>query len=103
MASKQDFLEMEASLRLNEKSQIEVSTRVDCQCLPYVMMAAVHILDLSRKKMSVKMRMMMMMNLMIHNIPLSIVVFYLHTMHHELVKLWKEAKSYYPRNIDLYC
>ena len=58
----QDFLEMEASLWLNEKSW--VSLKVDC--LPLCCWeAAVHTLDWSWKKMDVKLMMMLVMRMKI--------------------------------------
>ena len=59
MVTKRDFLEMEASLWLNGKSQNVAKGWLPTKCC---WEAAVHTLDLSWKKMDVKLMMMMMMS-----------------------------------------
>ena len=58
MVTKRDFLKMEASLWLNGKSQNVAKGWLSTLCC---WEAAVHTLDLSWKKMDVKLMMMMMM------------------------------------------
>ena len=58
MVTKWDFLEMEASLWLNGRSQNVAKGCLSTECC---LEAAVHTLDLSWKKMDVKLMMMMMM------------------------------------------